>query len=117
MVVNLCCAGDQKVTHLFFATGTINLISGEINLLFSAEFRFRAHRLYEAPPLLVDTILTTENSQGDHRQAKGHRLDLSGHAKLVGVAHVPKVNDPLTDVPLMLPADALAILSAQFQFE
>jgi hypothetical protein len=145
--------------------------TGEINLRFAAEFKFTVGSLYQAPPLLVETILTTESSSGVIHSSAGARLSgasarcapqqagaaaarvppLAGPGpcrwgwlaaagaaaaaaapgrlgfhlalgpallrRLVGVARVPKVGDLLLDAFLMLPTDALAIMSADLAFE
>lgn len=96
--------------------GDINLATGQIDLMFESNFCFTVGGLYQAPPLVVRTVLTTESSSGEMRQATGKRLQ-SGHARLVGVARVPRVEELFTDTFLMLPTDALAILSAEFEFQ
>lgn len=83
---------------------------------FLAEFRFSAGPLYTAPPLVVSTTLTTEHSEGPLRQGDGIRLGTNNNnnkIKLVGVARVPKTSDAFLNIFLMLPTDALAVLSAQ----
>ena len=48
----------------------------------------------------------------------GHKLGPGNRARLVGVAQVPRVDDDLLlNLFLMLPTDALAIMSAEFEFE
>lgn len=76
--------------------------------------------LYSAPPLIVETILTTEHSEGQIRKADGERLSGDGAARLVGVARVPRVDDSrdfFTNFFLQLPTDALAVMDARFEFE
>jgi hypothetical protein len=46
---------------------------------------------------------------------RGSRMDRDGHVTLVGVAAVPRTGHRATDVLLRLPAEATAVLSAQFQ--
>lgn len=96
--------------------GIIDPETGIVELEFTAEFRFTAGPLYEAPPLLVATTLTTESSSGKLHAARGTRMAANGAAKLVGVARVPPAGDRLLDGFLSLPTDALAVLSAEFQF-
>jgi hypothetical protein len=96
--------------------GTIDPTTGEANLTFLAGFEFTAGPLYTAPPLVVSTTLTTEKSSGPIRSGTGTRLTADGHAKLVGVARVPKTGDGFLDGFLMLPTDALAVLSADLKF-
>jgi hypothetical protein len=96
--------------------GTINPETGEANLTFLAGFEFTAGPLYTAPPLVVSTTLTTEQSSGPIRSGTGERLTADGKAKLVGVARVPKTGDGFLDGFLMLPTDALAVLSADLKF-
>jgi hypothetical protein len=97
--------------------GTLNQQTGEAALEFLAEFRFSAGPLYTAPPLVVSTTLTTEHSEGLLRQGDGIRLGRNSSdnnkIKLVGVARVPRTSDAFLNSFLMLPTDALAVLSAQ----
>jgi hypothetical protein len=96
--------------------GTIDPKTGVVELEFDAMFSFTASSLYQAPLLSVQTMLTTEASDGELQHARGQRLNADGFAKLVGVARVPPVKDGLLDTFLMLPTDALAVLSAELKF-
>lgn len=97
--------------------GTINKVTGQTDLEFLATFEFTAGPLYKASPLIVQTNLTSEISSGELLSGKGQRLTADGHLKLVGVARVPKTgDDPFLDTFLMLPTDALAVLSAEIKF-
>mmetsp|Transcript_7349 Transcript_7349/g.18236 ORF Transcript_7349/g.18236 Transcript_7349/m.18236 type:complete len:237 (-) Transcript_7349:358-1068(-) len=96
--------------------GTMNTITGEVNLNFDAEFEFTAGPLYKAPPLVVKTLLTTGTTQGRFRKATGSPV-VNGVGKLVGAATVEKTGDAFMDTFLMLPTDALAIMVADFAFE
>ncbi|KAJ0507639.1 hypothetical protein HanIR_Chr11g0508461 [Helianthus annuus] len=49
--------------------------------------------IYKAPPLLVETLLTSEESKGSLRSGSGERLDEQGRCKLVGVATVEPIDD------------------------
>lgn len=90
--------------------------TGRADLEFLADFAFSAEPLYRAAPLVVSTTLTTEHSEGAFRSGDGVRLDGNGRARLVGVARVPVTGDPFLDNFLMLPTDALAVLSAELRF-
>lgn len=96
--------------------GTIDPVTGETNLTFLAGFEFTAGPLYTAPPLRVSTNLTTGESSGQIRSGTGKRITADGKAKLVGVARVPVTGDGIVDGFLMLPTDALAVLSADLKF-
>eukprot|EP00270_Netrium_digitus_P004403 TRINITY_DN1547_c0_g1_i3.p1 TRINITY_DN1547_c0_g1~~TRINITY_DN1547_c0_g1_i3.p1 ORF type:complete len:194 (+),score=20.09 TRINITY_DN1547_c0_g1_i3:49-630(+) len=87
----------------------------QVELHFCSEFRFSAGPLYRAPPLLVDTVLTTEISKGLTRQGTGSRLDSNGNCVLVGTARISPVNDAFLDKFLMLPTDVLAVLPSNFK--
>ena len=50
-------------------------MTGVVELNFSALFRFTAGPFYAAPPLIVNTVLTTETTQGSFQVATGTRLD------------------------------------------
>ena len=43
----------------------------QVELEFSADFMFSIGSLYRAPPLVVDTLLTTEVAKGHMRQGEG----------------------------------------------
>ncbi|GBF96169.1 hypothetical protein Rsub_08917 [Raphidocelis subcapitata] len=99
--------------------GTLDRATGVMELSFLARFEFTAGSLYKAPPLIVETVLTTEHSEGQIHSADGRRLGPDGSARLVGVARVPRVeaeNDWWTNIFLMLPTDALAVMDARFEF-
>lgn len=98
--------------------GTVDPVSGEANLDFLARFEFTAGSLYTAAPLTVLTTLTSETSQGQLLSGTGSRLAADGKVRLAGVARVPKTDtDALLDTFLMLPTDALAVLSAELKFQ
>jgi hypothetical protein len=96
--------------------GTVNPATGEAELEFLADFAFTAAPLYTAAPLVVSTTLTTEASEGAFRKGQGVRLGGDGRARLVGVARVPRTEDAFLNNFLMLPTDALAVLSAEIEF-
>ncbi|CAI7792944.1 unnamed protein product [Closterium sp. NIES-54] len=97
--------------------GYLERSTGKVELTFISKFFFTAGPIYTAPPLTVETILTTESSAGPIRSAKGSRLDASGKCTLVGVARVPPVNDSFLDTFLLLPTDVLAVLPAELRFK
>jgi hypothetical protein len=96
--------------------GTVNMKTGEANLDFDAAFQFDAGSIYHAAPLSVLTTLSTEGSSGDLLQGTGNRMTADGKAKLAGVARVPKTGDAFLDSFLLLPSEALAVLSADIRF-
>lgn len=97
--------------------GTVNRRTGETNLNFDALFQFDAGSLYHAKPLSVATTLSTEGSSGTLLRGSGARMmNGSGKAKLAGVAQVPKTGDGFLDSFLLLPSEALAVLSADLTF-
>ncbi|KAF4371294.1 hypothetical protein F8388_023454, partial [Cannabis sativa] len=72
--------------------GTINQNSGQ------------ARSLYKAPALIVETVLTSEESLvGKMRRGRGERLDKDGKCRLVGVATVDPIDDFLMNSFLGLP--------------
>lgn len=97
-------------------SGTVDPATGEANLDFLARFDFSVGSLYRAPSLIVGTTLTTEQSDGVLRHGSGQRLSADGVARLVGVARVPPTGDAFLDGFLMLPTDALAVLSVELKF-
>ncbi|KAL6004608.1 hypothetical protein ACLOJK_005163 [Asimina triloba] len=92
--------------------GTINQDSGQVDLEFKAKFLFSIGSIYRAPPLLVSTVLTSEESVGKIRGGRGERLSTEGRCRLVGVATVDPINDILMDSFLGLPTECLADLNA-----
>ena len=96
--------------------GTVNVRTGEANLDFDARFQFDAGSLYHAAPLSIVTKLSSEGSAGRMLRGPGERLQ-DGKVKLAGVAAVPKTGDAFLDGFLMLPSEALAVLSAEIQFD
>ncbi|CAH8382829.1 unnamed protein product [Eruca vesicaria subsp. sativa] len=93
--------------------GTIDQESGKVELEFTAKFCFTAGGgVYRAPPLLVKTVLTTEESIGEKKRGRGERMDGEGKCRLVGVARVETVDDLFMNTFLSLPSECLADLQA-----
>ncbi|KAM7504697.1 hypothetical protein LguiB_003601 [Lonicera macranthoides] len=96
--------------------GIICQDSGKVDLEFKARFLFSIGSIYKAQPLLVETVLTSEESKGTVRSGRGDRLDKEGRCRLVGVATVEPINDFLMDSFLSLPTECLADLNAVISF-
>ncbi|GMH29544.1 hypothetical protein Nepgr_031387 [Nepenthes gracilis] len=96
--------------------GRIHNQSGKVDLEFKAEFWFSIGSIYRAPPLLVATTLTTEESKGRTRGGRGRRLDKDGKCRLIGVAAVDRIDDDFMNSFLGLPTECLADLSATISF-
>ncbi|KAL2620163.1 hypothetical protein R1flu_000368 [Riccia fluitans] len=96
--------------------GYLERSSGKVELNFLANFNFTIGTLYSAPPLVVNTVLTTETVQGAIRRGKGKRLDSTGECQLVGVAEVARVDDSFLNSFLTLPTECLAELKARLYF-
>ncbi|KAJ7975641.1 ATP-dependent Clp protease ATP-binding subunit [Quillaja saponaria] len=96
--------------------GSINQESGEVALEFKARFLFSVGSIYRAPPLMVKTVLTTEESKGTIRSGRGKKLDEGGNCRLVGVATVDPIDDFLMNSFLGLPTECLACLNAVISF-
>lgn len=77
-----------------------------------AKFFFSAGSVYKAPPLLVKTLLTSEESKGTMKSGRGKRLNEEGKCKLVGVATVDPIDDFLMNSFLGLPTECLAELNS-----
>ncbi|KAK2366918.1 hypothetical protein P8452_55348 [Trifolium repens] len=92
--------------------GSINQESGKVDLEFKAKFLFSAGSIYKAPPLLVKTVLTSEESKGTIKSGRGIRLDEEGKCRLVGVATVDPIDDFIMNSFLGLPTECLAELNA-----
>ncbi|PIN26801.1 hypothetical protein CDL12_00425 [Handroanthus impetiginosus] len=96
--------------------GKINPESGKVDLKFKAKFCFSVGTIYKAPPLLVETVLTSEESEGKIRGGRGERLNKDGTCRLVGVATVEPINDVFMDTFLSFPTECLADLNARISF-
>ncbi|KNA11607.1 hypothetical protein SOVF_133420 [Spinacia oleracea] len=92
--------------------GSIYEESGKVDLEFKAKFWFSIGTIYKAPPLLVSTILTSEESQGKLRKDRGQRMEKDGNCKLVGVATVEPIDDLFMNTFLGLPTECLAVMNA-----
>lgn len=65
-----------------YVQGWIDKDNGEVRLDFIANFNFSsAVPRYRAPPLVVRTVLTTEDVQGERFLRRGKRLDENGYTK------------------------------------
>lgn len=93
--------------------GFIEQHTGQAELKFRANFYFSMASLYKPPPMLVETLLTTEEAKGEMRNGRGQRLDSEGCCRLVGVATVERINDFFLNAFLDLPTECLADMSAK----
>ncbi|MCD7458727.1 hypothetical protein HAX54_038982 [Datura stramonium] len=96
--------------------GYVNQETGKVNLEFKAKFWFSVGTIYRAPPLLVDTFLTSEESKGRIREGRGEKLNEEGRCKLVGVATVEPIDDLFMNTFLSLPTECLAKMNATISF-
>ncbi|MCL7049466.1 hypothetical protein MKW94_026398 [Papaver nudicaule] len=96
--------------------GVIDQESGKVDLEFKAKFWFSVGSIYKAPPLLVETVLTSEESMGTMRKGKGERLNKEGKCRLVGVATVEPIDDFFMNTFLNLPTECLADMNATIAF-
>ncbi|XP_021730156.1 uncharacterized protein LOC110697120 [Chenopodium quinoa] len=92
--------------------GCIDQESGKVDLEFRAKFWFSMGTIYKAPPLLVSTNLTSEESQGKLRKGRGQRMEKDGNCMLVGVATVDPIDDLFMNTFLGLPTECLAVMNA-----
>ncbi|KAJ1280534.1 hypothetical protein BS78_04G240600 [Paspalum vaginatum] len=92
--------------------GTIDRATGQVDLKFRSRFCFSVGNVYKAPPLFVDTTLTSEESRGAIRSGTGQRMDDEGRCKLVGVAVVDPIDDLFMNTFLSLPTECIAYLNA-----
>lgn len=96
--------------------GIINKNSGKVDLEFKAKFLFSIGSLYKAPPLMVNTLLTSDESKGNMRRGKGEKMNSEGDCRLVGVALVDPIDDFLLNSFLSLPTECLASMGATITF-
>lgn len=96
--------------------GYVNQENGKVNLEFKANFWFSVGNIYRAPPLVVDTFLTSDESKGRIRGGRGERLNEEGKCKLVGVATVTPIDDLFMNTFLSLPTECLAKMNAKISF-
>lgn len=92
------------------------LLDLQVDLQFKAKFWFSIGSIYKALPLMVETVLTSEESKGTLRSGRGERLNEEGKCRLVGVATVDPIDDFLLDSFLGLPTECLAVLNATISF-
>jgi hypothetical protein len=99
--------------------GHLDPSNGHIELHFLARFRLQlqlaGRRLYSAPPLLVDTRLSTAAVSSHRHQINGRPLSMDSRGRLVGVAMVPTSGEPWLDRFLGLPDEALAVLDFELR--
>jgi hypothetical protein len=96
--------------HTTALAGSFDPVSGQLDLQFSAVFRFSLSGLYRAPDLHVDTSLSSSGVESQRHRISGRPLTPDGEGQLVGVALVPPTGDRWLDRFLGLPDEALAIL-------
>nr|CAB3447511.1 unnamed protein product [Digitaria exilis] len=97
--------------------GTIDRTTGQVDLKFRSRFCFSVGSVYKAPPLFVDTALTSEESRGAIRSGTGERMDDQGRCKLVGVAVVDPIDDIFMNTFLSLPTECIAYLNATISID
>lgn len=94
--------------------GWLEPATGAVQLRFQADFLFQAGGLYKAPPLRVDTVLTSgrpaEPVPRRWGKPAGEARAADGSLRLVGVAAVAPSGDRWFDRFLGLPGEALAEL-------
>lgn len=66
--------------------------------------------------MLVETLLTSEETKGRIREGRGERLNEEGRCKLVGVATVEPIDDSFMNTFLSLPTECLAKMNARISF-
>ncbi|XP_073131250.1 uncharacterized protein [Henckelia pumila] len=98
-------------------SGKINTETGQVDLRLKGKFYFSMGSIYRAAPLVVDTVLTSEEARGDMRGGRGVRLNEQGSCTLVGVARVDPIADFFMDSFLGLPSECLASMRATISFE
>lgn len=92
------------------------LMYKQVDLVFKSRFWFSVGSIYKAPPLLVETVLTSEESVGNMRSGTGERMNEKGRCKLVGVAVVDPITDAFMNNFLRLPTECIAYLNAVITF-
>jgi hypothetical protein len=90
--------------------GSLDSATGALALRFKARFHFAIGSLYRAPPLQVDTQLSSGAVRSRRHNSCGAPLSADGSALLVGVAMIPPCGEAWLDRFLGLPDEALAML-------
>jgi hypothetical protein len=92
-----------------------------VQLRFQAKFVFSVSGLYEAPPLWVDTLLTSAAPElpvpNRWNQPAGEARRNDGGLTLVGVAPIAPTGDRWFDRFLGLPSEALAVLNCSLTWK
>jgi|694.fasta_scaffold21941_11 hypothetical protein len=101
--------------------GWLEPASGAVQLHFQARFVFSAASIYQAPPLWVDTLLTSAAPEQPvplrWGQPVGEARRGDGGLTLVGVAPVAPSGDRWFDRLMGLPSEALAQLRCSLSWE
>ncbi|KAK8945291.1 hypothetical protein KSP40_PGU007348 [Platanthera guangdongensis] len=93
--------------------GTVNRKSGRVGIFRGILEFFKHCSCYWAPPLMVETALTSEESKGSMRRGRGKMMDGKVMCRLVGVANVDPIDDAFMNFFFGLPTECDAELSAQ----
>ncbi|KAL9269558.1 hypothetical protein AKJ16_DCAP21452 [Drosera capensis] len=96
--------------------GSINEESGKIDIKFRAKYWFSIGDGYKAPPIIIETVLTSDESRGKHESAKGKRRGKDGRCRLVGIATLGPLKDGYVDALLGLPAECVTEMNAIIYF-
>ncbi|GAB2265273.1 hypothetical protein Dimus_000340 [Dionaea muscipula] len=96
--------------------GSINEESGKIDIKLRAKYWFSIGSGYKAPPLIVETILTTDESRGSHGSTRGKRRGKDGRCRLVGIATLGPLKDSYMNSLLGLPAECVTEMNAIIYF-
>ncbi|KAL9272237.1 hypothetical protein AKJ16_DCAP25525 [Drosera capensis] len=70
----------------------------------------------KAPPIIVEIVLTSDESLGKRGSAKGKRRGKDGRCRLVGIATLGPLKDGYMDALLGLPAECVTEMNAIIYF-
>jgi hypothetical protein len=95
--------------------GTVDFCTGALEYSFDAMFEQVVFGKSQGA-LSIVSVLTTETVSGDYWSMTGRRLDEKDDLQLVSVAVTPPTGDPLTDLLLDLPTDAVSVNETHVDF-
>ncbi len=93
--------------------GYLDIITGDLSLVFTAHFNFSILSILKAPKLVVRTCLHNRDVKGSRKDINSFPLSDVFQTTVVGLAVIDQTGNKLLDKFLGLPNEALAVLHCQ----